>query len=155
MEFFQSTFHREQESLLSVFRGRRSLTRLHLNTGVFYRKLLFSPELTYASLRRHAQNVGRNFRKVLKRCFCLMRQWCPLIFMVSALLHTVQVPAVQIYHFSMKPASSVCLSAIAFGGSYVTSSVCLSVRLSVRLQHKISYFPPLDFSDFLHQVSLL
>ena len=33
------------------------------------------------------------------------------------------------------------------GGSYVTSSVCL--------QHKISYFPPLDFSDFLHQVSLL
>ena len=31
----------------------------------------------------------------------------------------------------------------------------LSVRPSVRLQHKISYFPPLDFSDFLHQVSLL
>ena len=41
------------------------------------------------------------------------------------------------------------------GGSYVTSSVCLSVRQSVCPQHQFSYFPPLDFLDFLHQVSLL
>ena len=32
-------------------------------------------------------------------------------------------------------------------------SVLLSVRLSVR-NAKFSYFPPLVFSDFLHQVSL-
>ena len=37
----------------------------------------------------------------------------------------------------MKPAPSVCLS------------VCLSV-----CNTKFSYFPPLDFSDFLHEVSL-
>jgi hypothetical protein len=41
--------------------------------------------------------------------------------------------------------------AIALGGSYVTSSV----RQSVSLSQKFSYFPPLDFLDFLHQVSLL
>ena len=33
---------------------------------------------------------------------------------------------------------------------YVTSTVSLSVR-----QTRLSYFPPLDFSDFLHQASLL
>ena len=31
----------------------------------------------------------------------------------------------------------------------------LSLALSVSLWQKFSYFPPLDFSDFLHQVSLL
>ena len=36
---------------------------------------------------------------------------------------------------------------------YVTSTVCLSVRPSVS-NKKFSYFPPLDFSDFLHEVSL-
>ena len=36
---------------------------------------------------------------------------------------------------------------------YETSTVCPSVRLSVS-NKKFSYFPPLDFSDFLHEVSL-
>ena len=33
-------------------------------------------------------------------------------------------------------------------------SVCQSVSLSVCLWQKFSYFPPLDFSDFLQEVSL-
>ena len=37
---------------------------------------------------------------------------------------------------------------------YVTSTVSQSVCQSVR-QTRFSYFPPLDFSDFLHQASLL
>ena len=37
---------------------------------------------------------------------------------------------------------------------YVTSTVIQSVRQSVS-QTRFSYFPPLDFSDFLHQASLL
>ena len=36
---------------------------------------------------------------------------------------------------------------------YVTSTVILSVSQSVS-QTRFSYFPSLDFSDFLHQVSL-
>ena len=37
---------------------------------------------------------------------------------------------------------------------YETSTVSLSVSQSVRQSQKFSYFPSLDFSDFLQQVSL-
>ena len=83
-------------------------------------------------------------QKRISRCRICHRPACLQSYVLTT-LHTYYLTYLNLIYFLDPPCWTLD------GGSYVISSVCLSVRL----WQKFSYFLPLDFSDFLHQVSPL